>query len=120
MAKKILGIGAVVLLVGALIGGGLYLLLRDSGNGSGGNRYRQDRVAAMEGDRWSGGGQESAGAGNGRGNGGAGAPFVEHGNRYRGGNAGAGPVGNPSRGQAPTPRSESGRPLWSGRGRQGQ
>jgi hypothetical protein len=35
MLKKVIGIGVVVLLIGALVGGGAYLLLRDSGSNGG-------------------------------------------------------------------------------------
>ncbi len=45
MVRKVLGIGIVVLLVGALIGGGAYLLLRDSASGHGSGQGRQGQAA---------------------------------------------------------------------------
>jgi|GEM_PF-840696 len=56
MVRKIVGIGVTVLLVAALVGGGAYLLLRDTDNGSGGGNRGQAAAAA------------GAGAGGGRGN----------------------------------------------------
>jgi hypothetical protein len=77
MVQKILGIAFVVLLVGALIGGGAYLLLQDSGSGSGGGRAGQNQAAG-----------NGLGAAGSRGNGGAQEGAVdERGGGYRGGNA---------------------------------
>jgi hypothetical protein len=77
MVRKVLGIGLVVLLVGALIGGGAYLLLQDSGNGGGGGRGGQGQAAVggsgPRGSRANGRTEELA--------------IVERGGGYRGGNA---------------------------------
>ncbi len=75
MVRKVVGIGVVVLLVGALIGGGAYLLLRD-GNGDSGNHGRQGQAGALgaggQGGRWnSGTGEAAGGPRRGGGNGGA-------------------------------------------------
>lgn len=100
MVKKVLGIGAVVLLVGALIGGGAYLLLQDSGHGDVGNRHGWNQTTAngpgAHGRRGNGGTEASAGEGSGgfrRGNAAATAEMATvegHGGYRRGKTAAAG------------------------------
>jgi len=83
MVRKILGIGVVVLLVGALIGGGAYLLLQDSNNGGGGGRGGQNQAST-----------DSSGARGSGGNGGTGSQIVaERGGGYGSGNSGGNAVG---------------------------
>jgi len=45
MVRQVLGIGVVVLLVGALIGGGAYLILQDTNSGGGGGRGGQNQAS---------------------------------------------------------------------------
>ena len=81
MLKKVLGIAAVVLLVGALVGGGAYLLLRDSGSNGGNASNGSGRGGQNQAIKTGAGtdGCENSGTGNladggyrgGRGNGGA-------------------------------------------------
>ncbi len=54
MVKSILGIGAVIVLTAALLGGGAYLLLRDSSNGGHIGRGAQPPAARSDrvGSRW--------------------------------------------------------------------
>lgn len=129
MVKKILGIGVVVLLVGALVGGGAYLLLQDSDNGSGGGnagRGGQSQAstadAGANGGRWNSETQAlAAGTGGGRGSSGTDAlsaverggrgnsvaddgTVVERGGGTRGGNtavAGSSGTGTPEAAVAP-------------------
>jgi len=68
MWRKVLGIGAVVLLVGALLGGGAYIVLRDDGGqGSG---LRAGRGGSGAGNLGGGGNAGRGGGGAGLGNGG--------------------------------------------------